>query len=83
MLPDLFRNLFTSNAIIHNHFTRQQNQYHAHGHKSIQMERSIKINGAKVANLFNKLIDYKCSITTYKKHLKSLLLDEGNLISLH
>ena len=76
-LPGVFENYFKTNSAFHNHSTRHANLLHVPLLKTKQASISVRRNGVRVYNHYYGLIDMKCSIATYKFHLKKNILEKG------
>ena len=74
-LPVVFGDMFISNSSIHGHYTRQSNNFHSPYWRLEIVRRSIRVQGVLYWNFMLNNIDYRCSLVTYKYHLKRYLLD--------
>jgi len=74
-LPIIFDAFFTRNNSVHNHNTRQNLLFHVPISRLLQVSRSIRHTYVKVYNHFSACLDLNCTFITYKKHLKSYLLN--------
>ena len=74
-LPQVCSNLFTSNEEIHNYNTRQKTWLHVPVSTSTAHMKTVRFMGVKLWNkLSSKNIELKCSIFTFKRHLKKHLM---------
>ena len=76
-LPHIFEQFFTLNNQIHQYNTKSKHNFHVAFGKSHQMATSIRIVGVRSFNHFKKTIEIKYKISTYKKHLKNIIISEG------
>ena len=74
-LPDVIKNLFTTNYEIHNRSTRQSHLLHIPKCRTTLGERSFKHQATKIWNNLRENLNVDVKIGTYKKHLKSYLLN--------
>lgn len=74
-LPGMFDNFYTMNNDIHYHNTRQQNALHVPTAHSTLGSKVVRYTGVKIYNYFTKIIDYNCTIITYKKKLKLYMIN--------
>ena len=75
LLPDVFSDFFTRNCAIHKKDTRNKNLFRAPDCKTITFKRTFRCTGAECYNYFYGKIDLFVTIMTYKKLLKSYLLE--------
>ena len=78
LLPCLF-DMFNRTSDIHDYETRQSNSYYIHYVPTLRSQRTIKVVGPKIWNKVNKEINSQYTISTYKFHLKKLLLQTDNV----
>ena len=76
-LPHIFEQFFTLNNQIHQYDTKSKHNFHVAFGKTHQMATSIRIVGVRSFNHFKKNIEIKNKISTYKKHLKRVIITEG------
>ena len=83
LLPTIFRDSFTRNSTIHEYNTRQHDLLHVPICNYDIRKRAVRFTGVRIMNYLHREIDYKCSIHTYKKHLKNFILshDVTNLVA--
>ena len=74
ILPETFWNFFTYNCDIHNYNTRQSHHFHSRLSKTKQISKNIRTTGISINNHFMKYVSHNCTLTTYKKHIKSYIL---------
>ena len=74
-LPAIFSSFYLRNKMVSNRNTRQSNLFHVPHQKPDLKSRSVRCTGVTIYNqLFTKL-KLDVSIVTYKKYLKSYLLE--------
>ena len=73
-LPAIFTDFFKINKHIHDYDTRQANLLHVPLAKIRQSSISVRRNGVHSYNHFYGIINIDCSISCYKKLLKSYIL---------
>jgi hypothetical protein len=71
MLPEVFYEFYKRNNRVISRQTRQSNKLYIPIAKSALYEKTIRINGAKYWNNIDDIIDYNCSLHTFKKRLKN------------
>lgn len=76
MLPKIFDGFFIRNNTVIRRKTRQSNLFRVPVCRTVLYEKTIKFNGAKEWNNIEDIIDYNCSIHTFKRKLKIYLLDK-------
>ena len=83
LLPAIFNDFFVKNDMIHEHNTRQRHNLHVPLAKYDIRKRTIRYTGVRFYNFFQNILEHKCSIVTYKKHLKNYILthDVTELVS--
>ena len=77
-LPTIFSNLFTFNRDIHERLTKQSDLIHVPNIKHCKLvirQRAMRFVGVSAYNFFHKKVEMDVEPSTYKKHLKSYLLD--------
>jgi hypothetical protein len=74
MVPvHLFETMFTGTAEIHSHYTRQSDSLYIDRCSTTRSQKNIKFIGARIWNTVITKINVSCTISTFKKHLRSLL----------
>ena len=71
--------LFTKVSNVHDRDTRQSSQYYVPFTRKEIVRESFRYRAAKIWNELYGILDIPCSITSFKYHLKSYLLDTGEL----
>ena len=71
--------LFTKVSSVHDRDTRQSSQYYVPFSRKEIVRKSFRYRAAKIWNKLYGILDIRCSITSFKYHLKSYLLDTGDL----
>ena len=71
----MFISLFTGNSSIHDHFTRQSMHFHIPIPRLEIIRRSIYYQGPIIWNSLVDGFDIKVRITTFKRHIKSYLIE--------
>ena len=76
LLPNIFNDFFVKNITIHSHNTRQSYQFHVPVTKNEIRKRTVRYTGVHIMNFFQDKIDHNCTVQTYKKHLKKIILQQ-------
>ena len=76
LLPNTISGLFITNRDIHNHFTRQSHLLHPPKVSSVLGKQSFKYNASLLWNRTMVALNVNNKIGTFKKHMKSFLLNE-------
>ena len=71
--------LFTKVSNVHDRDTRQSSQYYVPFTRKEILRKSFRYRAAKMWKTLYGILDIHCSITSFKYHLKSYLLDTGDL----
>ena len=74
LLPRSIKDLFVCNSGVHQYSTRQLYKFHNPKVNTSASLKSIRYSGIKLWNYVSDILDYKCSIVTYKQKLKYFLL---------
>ena len=74
ILPVIFNDFFMYNHQVHGHFTRQLHQLHVPKRKSDQRSKLIRFTGVHLSNYFDRHASLDNALPTYKKHLKTHIL---------
>ena len=75
MLPQMFQDCFTINKNCKSKETRQSQLYFIPRARTNYLEK-ILVQGPTIANKYKDLYLEPCSIGTFKRHAKALLLSE-------
>ena len=78
LLPNVLKDFLQRNSEISTRMTRNRHKLHLPKFRTIMYKNSIKYQGVKEWNNRIDLIDDKCSIHTFKKKIKKLLLENDN-----
>ena len=76
MLPSTISELFLLNKDFHNYFTRQSHLIHPPKVSTVLGKTSFKYNASLLWNKIMVALDVNNKIGTFKKHMKSFLLQE-------
>lgn len=74
--PSVLNDMFTTNINIHQHLTRQSHKLHIPVARTNLMKRTFRHRGVFIWNSMMEKINAECSFTSYKKRLKSYLLNK-------
>ena len=74
--------LFTNVCDVHERETRQSCKYYVPFTRKETVRKSFKYRASRLWNKFSDILDIKTSIVCFKHHLKSYLLNTGNLDAL-
>ena len=75
-LPETFVTIFTNYFNVSCRNTRQTCLYHIPSYRTTYLENTIIIQGPKLANKYKFLYENHCSIGTFKRTAKNLILSE-------
>ena len=76
-LPPLFY-MFERTSNVHNYSTRQCDSFYINYVPTLRSQRTIKITGPKLWNIFSSKINIHYKIGSYKTHLKKAILSHQN-----
>ena len=76
MFPQMFQDCFTINKNCKSKETRQSQLYFIPRARTNYLEKTILVQGPTIANKYKDLYLEPCSIGTFKRHAKALLLSE-------
>ena len=77
-LPNLFRNMFSTNNQYHNYPTRQANSYHLPRTRTIFANKIFTNSGPKFWYSLSSDIRESATIFTFKRKIKTILLNSYN-----
>jgi len=75
MLPSVFNSLFSMNVNVYN--TRQENNLYVPRGKTAAIYNTIRFKGVHMWNLYHKEIGISCTLFTFKRNLKTLLINNS------
>ena len=75
-VPDILSRFFVYNTNIHDHFTRQHQQFHVQRPRSNLSKNSIRYFGVTIWNTIYNNVDVNVKLSRFKKELKILLLKD-------
>ena len=76
-LPDIFSKFYLKNRLVSNRETRQSCCFHVPYRSSDVKARSVRCTGVTIYNKLHKVLKIDVSIFTYKKYLKTYLLNNA------
>ena len=76
LLPNVISDMFTRQSDVNVYKTRQCNDLRLPNFKTKNVENSISVQGVRIWNTYSKKLDCNCSVLTFKKRLKALLLKQ-------
>ena len=74
--PKVFNEMFVSNESFHTYSTRQKNNLRVPLAKSSALRRCIRVTGVRLWNRITEHISVKCSLHTFKWHLRKCMTNE-------
>ena len=79
MFPSLlFDNMFTFTTDVHNYNTRQAQLLYVPYCSTTRSQKTIRYTGTRIWNSFSNKINTQCVISTFKKNLKLILLNNNS-----
>ena len=75
-VPFYFQDMFTLNSSVHDHFTRQSSHLHIPIPLINLTKMSIKYVGVIIWNEVSRSMYLDCSIFTFRKNLKRMIIDD-------
>ena len=75
-LPDIFSKFYLKNHLVSNRETRQSYCFQVPHRNSEIKARSVRCTGVTIYNKLQKVLKIDVSIFTYKKYLKTYLLND-------
>ena len=69
-LPYIFNGFFVLNRDVHMYNTRNRDNFRTSFARSTVKSRTLRVVGVRYSNYFSSIIDYNCSVFTYKYALK-------------
>ena len=81
-LPELFDDFYQSNYInnYHDIDTRHQRKFRPSMLKNFPACRTVRVTGVQMYNYFSSVLNFDCSLLTFKYHLKKHILSNTNSI---
>ena len=76
MLPQIYKECFTTNKRYKSKETRQSSLYYIPRFRTNYLERNILVQGPILANQYKELFSEQCSVGTFKLRVKNILLSE-------
>ena len=74
LLPSSVQDMFVTNNFIHQHFTRQSHKIHVPKGRTNLIKRSFRHYSVVLWNCISDILDYNCTISSFKYRLKKYLL---------
>ena len=72
ILPEIFKNIFTTNASHHTYLTRKNKNYRSFLARTTTSQHSLRFNGPKIWNNISEDLKQCSTITRFKRKLKDL-----------